>query len=389
MTWWPAIVAIGVSGLTTALLVPGVTRLAASLDAFDHPGPRKSHRAPIPRLGGLAIVFGIGIGVGTAVALMPYLWRLEMPPARELGYFAVAVLIILVIGVLDDLNGLSVVQKLVFQILAALIVVQLGWKIESIRLPFLEHPVELGLAGPLVSLLWIVGVTNAINLLDGLDGLANGIVAIIAMTLMLYAVLQGKLFTVIVTGAVAGACLAFLRFNWEPARLFMGDSGSLTLGFALGAFTVQSSLKSPAAVAILVPILALGLPVIDTLLVMAVRFVEGTGSSFPQRVAGIFKADRKHLHHLALSLAPKRRQIVLWLYGLVAVFCLMALWVAVQGEMWLGIWLLIIEVLVVAYIRRAGMKAEARRLALHGRQEAKLALADGGKSGELPDRGRW
>ncbi len=374
MGWWPALVAIVVSGLTTTLLVPAVVRLARSLGAFDHPGPRKTHRTPVPRLGGLAIVFGIG--VGTAFAMLPYSWQQEMPP-RQLAYFVIAVLIILVIGVLDDLNGVSIVQKFLFQILAAIIVIRLGWQVESVRLPFAGQ-VELGLVGPLVSLLWIVGVTNAINLLDGLDGLANGIVAIIAITLMFYALLQGSLITVIVTGAVAGACLAFLRFNWEPAKIFMGDSGSLTLGFALASFTLHSSLKSPAAVAILVPILALGLPVIDTVLVMAIRFLEGSGSPFPQRIAGMFKADRKHLHHLALFLAPKRRQIVLWLYGLVLVFCLMALGVAFQGHFGLGMWLLLIEVLVVMFIRRAGLKAEARQLAMRGREEARQILADAG-----------
>ncbi len=382
MNWWPALVAITVSGLTTALLAPAVARLAMSLGAFDHPGPRKTHRDPIPSLGGLAIVFGIG--VGTAVAMVPYPWREEMP-ARELAYFAIAIFIILVVGVLDDLNGVSVVQKFLFQILAAIIVIQIGWRIEVIRLPFFDDQIELGLLGPLVSLLWIVGVTNAINLLDGLDGLANGIVAIISLTLMLYALLQGSLITVIVTGAVAGSCLAFLRFNWEPAQIFMGDSGSLTLGFALASFTLHSSLKSPAAVAILVPILALGLPVIDTLLVMAIRFLEGSGSSFPERVAGMFKADRRHLHHLALSLTPKRKQIVLWLYGLVMVFCLMALWVAFQGNTWLGVWLLLIEVLVVVFIRKAGMRAEARQQALRGREEARRILADAGPRSELPE----
>ncbi len=370
MSWWPVLVAIVVSGSATALVVPAVAQLATSLGAFDHPGPRKAHRTPVPRLGGLAIAFGVA--VGTAVAMMPHSWRQEIS-GRELAYFGVAVTIVLVIGVLDDLKGVSVGQKFFFQILAGIIVVRL-WKIDAVRLPFVDQAVELGLLGPLVSLLWIVGVTNAINLLDGLDGLANGIVAIIALTLMSYAVMQGRLFTVIVTGAVAGACLAFLRFNWEPARIFMGDSGSLTLGFALASFSMQSSLKSPAAVAILVPILALGLPVIDTLLVMAVRFLEGRGGSFPERIAGMFKADRQHLHHLALSLGPKRRQIVLWLYALVAVFCLMSVWVAIQGDMWLGIWLLFIEVFAVFFIRRAGMKAEARELAVRGREEARRLL---------------
>ena len=128
--------------------------------------------------------------------------------------------------------------------------------------------------GAVVSLLWIVGVTNAINLIDGLDGLAGGVVAIIADSLLAYALLQGNLRTVILMAATAGACIGFLRHNWAPARIFMGDSGSLTLGFLLAAISVHSSLKAPAAVAILVPILALGVPVIDTLLVMGVRFLD-------------------------------------------------------------------------------------------------------------------
>lgn len=380
MTWWPALVAIAVSALTTTLLVPRIARIATSLGAVDRPGPRKSHRSPIPRLGGLAIV--IGIGVGAIVAMTPYSWRQEVP-ARELAYFAVAVLIVLMIGVLDDLTGVSVVQKFLFQIIAAVIVIWLGWSFDAVRLPIVGD-VEFGFLGPVVSLIWIVGVTNAINLLDGLDGLANGIVAIISLTLMIYSLLYGGLFAVIVTGAVAGASLAFLRFNWEPARIFMGDSGSLTLGFALAAFALQSSITAPAAVAILVPILALGLPVIDTLLVMAVRFLEGTESSLRDRFSAMFKADRRHLHHLALALAPKRQQIVLWLYALAAAFCLMALLVAYQQSISLGISLVVIEIVVVAVIRWAGMKAEAREVALRARQEARLLLAEASPA-ELPD----
>ncbi len=382
MYWWPALVAIVVSGLTTTLLVPGVTRLAAILGAVDVPGHRKTHPKPIPRLGGIAIVFGIG--VGTIFAYMPYSWRDQMS-VREMAHFAVAILIVFVVGVLDDLNGVSIVKKFLVQIIAAAIVIRLGWTIESVRLPWAGVQVELGILGPLVSLLWIVGVTNAINLLDGLDGLADGIVAIMALTLMFYALPQDSPFAVIVTAAVAGACLAFLRFNWEPARIFMGDSGSLTLGFALASFALQSSIKAPTTVAILVPVLALGLPVIDTLLVMGVRFLQATENSFPTRVAAMFKADRKHLHHLALFLAPKRRQIVLWLYALAAAFCLMALLVAYQENMGLGLALFLIEFVVIVFIRSAGMRAEAREIALRGRQEAKLALAEAEPGGKLPD----
>src|SRR6266446_2747975 len=134
--------------------------------------------------------------------------------------------------------------------------------------------ISLGFFGGLVTTVWIVGVTNAINLLDGLDGLAGGVAAIIASSLLVLACIQSNILMVMVTAAVVGACLGFLRHNWSPARIYMGDSGSLTLGFLLAVMSLHASLKDAAAVAILAPFLALGLPIIDTVLVMAVRFVE-------------------------------------------------------------------------------------------------------------------
>ena len=171
--------------------------------------------------------------------------------------------------------------------------------------------VELGIFGEVVSLLWIVGVTNAINLLDGLDGLAGGVVAIVATGLLVYAVdLQDNLLAMVLMAAIVGACVGFLRHNWAPARIFMGDSGSLTLGFLLAAMSVHSSLKAPAAVAILVPILALGLPVMDTLLVMLVRFLDRPHGPFVDRFLRMFHADRNHLHHVLEPFMARRARIV-------------------------------------------------------------------------------
>jgi UDP-GlcNAc:undecaprenyl-phosphate GlcNAc-1-phosphate transferase len=209
----------------------------------------------------------------------------------------------------------------------------------------------------------VVGVTNAINLIDGLDGLAGGVAAIVSVSLLVYALIQHNLGSVVLMAAIAGACIGFLRHNWEPARVFMGDSGSLTLGFLLGAISLHSAIKAPAAVAILVPILALGLPVIDTLLVMVVRFLEGEGAPVGRRLGRMFRGDRKHLHHLLSDLASRHRRVVTVLYLIVVLFCGGALAVAVTGEGWLGLTLLVIEFIVVVAMRQLGLVRRARALA--------------------------
>src|SRR3989449_4926791 len=167
--------------------------------------------------------------------------------------------------------------------------------------------------GGLITVVWIVGVTNAVNLLDGLDGLAGGVAAIIATSLLVFACIQANILMVIVTSAVAGACLGFLRHNWAPARIYMGDSGSLTLGFLLAVMSLHASIKGAATVAILAPFLALGLPIIDTVLVMGVRFVEKPQGSHVRRFAQMFQADRNHLHH-RMARVGQFKGIVLVIY---------------------------------------------------------------------------
>jgi UDP-GlcNAc:undecaprenyl-phosphate GlcNAc-1-phosphate transferase len=273
----------------------------------------------------------------------------------------------------DDLGGISVSRKFLFQLVAAWPLVQVGWSFEVLRLPLVGQ-VDLGLLSGPVSLLWIVGVTNAINLIDGLDGLAGGVVTIIAVSFLGYAVLQGSPGTVILMAAVAGACAGFLRHNWEPAQIFMGDSGSLTLGFLLAATTVHSSLKAPAAVAILVPVLALGVPVMDSLLVMGVRFLDRPKSALADRFLSMFHADRKHLHHLLSHFGGKRSRIVAVIYAVVLSFCALALVVAATGQTTLGVALVALEFSVILAMRRLGMAMEVRRLARLQREEVKAEL---------------
>ncbi len=355
-----------VAALLTNLMVAPITRLAFALRALDYPDSRKLQTSAKPRLGGVAILVGLALGAGTAGVLRWGQW--DTLQRSEMLVLALGTGLVFLVGVIDDLVGVSVAKKFLCQLLAAGLLVQIGWSFEVLRLPVLGE-IHLGWFGPVVSLLWIVGVTNAINLIDGLDGLASGIVAIIATSLLAYSIVQGNAGTVLLMAATAGSCLGFLRHNWEPAKIFMGDSGSLTLGFLLAASTVHSSLKTPAAVAILVPLLALGLPVIDTLLVMTVRFLDRPHSPPTERFLLMFHADRQHLHHLLAHFGAERTRAVKVLYLVAVSFCGMALLVAFTGETTLGVALVVLEFSVVFAMRRMGMTMAARRLAETQRQE--------------------
>jgi UDP-GlcNAc:undecaprenyl-phosphate/decaprenyl-phosphate GlcNAc-1-phosphate transferase len=361
-----------VAAFSTHLMVPPVTRLAIAFRALDHPGERRHQTGAVPRLGGIAIVLGLVLGGGGAAVS---LWgRLGANVGRnELLALVFGAGVIFLVGVIDDLVGVSCSRKFLFQIVAAWPLVQVGWSFDVLRLPLLGE-VDLGLFAVPVSLLWIVGVTNAINLIDGLDGLAGGVVTIISVSFLGYAILQGNSGTVILMAAVAGACAGFLRHNWEPAKIFMGDSGSLTLGFLLAATAIHSSFKAPAAVAILVPILALGVPVMDTVLVMAVRFLDRPKGALADRFLGMFSADRKHLHHLLSHFGGRRSRIVGVIYGVVLSFCALALLVAVTGETTLGVVLVLLEFAVILAMRRLGLAMEARRLARLQREEIKAEV---------------
>jgi UDP-GlcNAc:undecaprenyl-phosphate GlcNAc-1-phosphate transferase len=370
--WLYALGAAAIAALVTNLVMPMVARLAVELRAVDHPGGRKLQTGTVPRLGGVAIAAGLALGGGAAVVAQWGQWSTHLQ-RRELLSVMLGAALVFLVGVVDDLVGVSPGKKLLVQALAGWLLVRIGWSFEVLRLPVVGQ-VELGLWGNAVSLIWIVGATNAINLIDGLDGLAGGVVAIISGSLLCYAILQGNPGTVILMAATAGACIGFLRHNWEPARIFMGDSGSLTLGFLLAAASVHSSLKAPAAVAILVPLLTLGLPVIDTLLVMGVRFLDRQEGPLTGRFLRMFHADRQHLHHLLSHFGVRRSRIVTALYVVAISFCAMALLVAVTGADTLGIGLVVMEFVVVLGMRQMGLAMQARQLARLHREEIKTEV---------------
>jgi UDP-GlcNAc:undecaprenyl-phosphate GlcNAc-1-phosphate transferase len=343
------------AGLMTSLLVPPMVRLARSLHAIDEPGQRRSHAGAVPRLGGIAIFFGLAFGAGMMAMTNWPTWGFAVGRS-ELVAFAFGVLMVFITGVVDDLEGVSTLKKFLIEIVAATPLVLAGWSFSTVSLPGGGN-LELGIWGQIISLVWIVGVTNAINLIDGLDGLAAGVVAIISGSLLVMALLQGNLLTTILLAATCGACIGFLRHNWSPAQIYLGDSGSLTLGFIVATVSVHSSLKAPAAVAILVPLLALGVPVIDTLLVMGVRFLERPKGKIASRFLRMFVADRNHLHHVIEGLAPRRQAIVGSIYALVLASCGLALLVAVTRNAMLGIAVLAVEVVVIGVVRWLGLRS--------------------------------
>ncbi len=364
--------AAAIAGVVTSILVPLVAKIGVAVQAVDYPGGRRAHSGGVPRLGGLAMAVGLTFGAGGVALIKWPEWGFRVAKS-DLAAVLLACGIVFMVGIVDDLVGVTIPKKLLAEIVAAALIAGSGWSFSALGLPG-GAALHLGSAGPLLTVAWLVGVTNAINLIDGLDGLASGVVAIIAASLLVFSVLQDNVFMVILMAAVVGACVGFLRHNWAPAQIFMGDSGSLSLGFILAVVSVHSSLKSSAAVAILVPILALGVPVMDTLLVMLVRFLERPKGRASERLLRVFTADRNHLHHLMARHGANRRTIVRVIYLLVLVTCAMAMIVGLTKHYNLGITLVLVEVAAVIAIRSLGFSRHARVLSTEAREEMRSKL---------------
>lgn len=297
-----------VAGLTTWFLTPLVLRLCWRYGWFDHPNGRKVHQNPVPRLGGVAIFFGFWLAVAVGLARSPDRFYLATEQFAPIFFGS---LVILAIGLYDDLKGAVPAAKLLAQITAGLILIAWGIQIRVLYIPFVGG-VALGATSVPVTLLWLLALANTINLIDGLDGLAAGISAIVAASLLLTGLFLKIESVAIISAAVMGATLAFLRFNWHPARLFMGDSGSLVLGFLFASVSIICPVKSITGVALFVPLLALGVPLIET------------ASAIVRRISAkqkLLAADNQHLFHYLLGLGLSQRAVV-WLFYVAACACL-------------------------------------------------------------------
>jgi UDP-GlcNAc:undecaprenyl-phosphate GlcNAc-1-phosphate transferase len=301
-----AVFAFFISLVLSALLTPLVRRLALRRGWLDHAlDARKIHGRPIPRLGGVAIVLSF---------YAPMLGMLAYPTALSLQFYAepvraVALLggaaCIALLGLYDDMRGATAWGKLTVQFAVALGLWFAGLRVEHVTLPGLGA-FDLGLWSLPVTLLWVAGVINAMNLIDGLDGLAGGVALLALSTSFVVAFFRGGATMALLSAALGGGVLGFLVYNFNPASIFMGDTGSMFLGFVLAAGAMVSTSKASTAVAILVPLLSLGVPLTDTLLAVARRARAGRP---------IFSADRDHIHHRLLAAGLSQRQAVLVLYG--------------------------------------------------------------------------
>ncbi len=306
----------GVSFVVAAVLTPLVARLAVAWGWMDRPdGHRKLHRAPVPAVGGLAVFTGFAV----AAALLQFLERYlgtDLTAFHALWEpLVVAALGISAVGLFDDARGVRPVAKLAVQAAAAVYLFLAGFQITGISNP-LGGSIDLGAAALPITVLWLVGMSNAFNLIDGLDGLAAGLALVSTLGLLAAAAAGERWETVLVAGALAGALAGFLPYNFNPARVFLGDCGALPVGFILAGIAVKSSIKASAAVAVAVPLLALALPILDVGLAVVRRFV---------RRRPVFQGDRDHIHHRLVDLGLTPRRAVITLYGVGVLFAALAL----------------------------------------------------------------
>jgi UDP-GlcNAc:undecaprenyl-phosphate/decaprenyl-phosphate GlcNAc-1-phosphate transferase len=298
------------AAFTTLLVTPRIRTLGRRLNAYG--GPSRGRKSVLtPRLGGLAIF------VSTLAAWCVLMFVPNEIRARFLSDWQTVVLLlipatmVLMLGAYDDVAGIAAWQKLLIEVLAADLIWWAGFRID--RMPVLGFVVQNPVLSFFITALWIVAVTNAFNLIDGLDGLAAGIAFFVTLCVFIVSLIQQNYFVCILSITLAGALLGFLRFNFVPASIFLGDTGSLFLGFILGALAILTSQKGPTLVAIVVPYVAFGLPLLDTSLSVVRRFLGGQP---------IFVPDTDHIHHRLLKRSHAPQAAVLALYGLAAMFSL-------------------------------------------------------------------
>jgi UDP-GlcNAc:undecaprenyl-phosphate GlcNAc-1-phosphate transferase len=300
-----------VAGLT---ITPIVRRLAHHLDLLDLPGEhRKVHQFPVPRLGGVAMVIAFGVGLALATLAAGDLNAGGLRPNRAPAILA-GVTLLLVLGVIDDTRGMRALIKLAVQVAAALLAFGLGLSLERLSFPW--GVVELGPLALPITVAWIVGVINAVNLIDGLDGLASAVVLTVLGAFAVLAALDGVDPTLYIIAATIGAAAGFLAYNLHPATIIMGDTGSMFLGFVVAAVGISLAQDGVDPVPPWVPIIALGVPILDTIWAIIRRTARG---------AAFYVADRGHIHHQLLRLGLSQRDAMLSLTAVSAGLAMIAL----------------------------------------------------------------
>ncbi len=339
---YSALAAFIASFVVAILLTPLVSRLASGVGAVDKPDERHAHERAIPRLGGIGVAaaffvpFVLLFVMDTGTARLFY-----SEPLRIVG-LGVGGLMVCALGAADDVKGVVAWKKLLIQVAAATVAFFCGFRIEGIAIPGLGV-LEMGVFALPITALWFVGIINAMNLIDGLDGLAAGIGFFACTVNLVVGLINQSALVMLLSASLAGGALGFLLYNFNPARIFLGDSGSMFIGFVLAATSLLGSMvKHSTAVAILVPVIALGVPIMDTLFSMVRRVLERRP---------IFSPDRGHIHHRLLEMGVTHRKAVLILYGFSIAFAAGAVVLATGRNWQIGVALTVMSLVAVGLFR--------------------------------------
>ena len=381
------VLALLVALVVSFLMTPVVKTFAYKVGAIDVPkDARRMHKVPIPRLGGLAIFIGFMVSI---------LLFSEITP--ELRSILLGAVIIVVLGVVDDIMALPAMLKFVVQIVAALIPATHGVTILAFSNPNIFSDNLYWVLGSLsipFTVLWIVAITNSVNLIDGLDGLANGVSAISATTMLVIALVSDQSAVAVVLAALVGACVGFMPYNMNPAKMFMGDTGATFLGYILATMSIQGLFKYYAVISFVVPFLILGLPIFDTTFAFIRRIAHGQSPMHP---------DRSHLHHRLIDMGLNQKQAVATLYVISAILGLSAVVLTTGGEQKAMLFFLALCIVAVVAARvvfpkevkeelREELKEELDELKDHGHHgEEKPAEEPGKDADKEPDHrpGAW
>ncbi len=300
-----------ISFIFVCIATPILIKIGLKFGFVDQVNQRKIHRGAIPRIGGI----GISLGTLLPIFLLFYIHSgIEIRTNNSIFLFFAGGLGISLVGLFDDIRGINAKVKFLFQIAIAVMATLHGALITSLPMPW--GRLELGFFGYILTVFWIIGIINAFNLIDGMDGLSSGITLFSSLTIAMLAIVNGYLPTALVALALAGAVTGFLIYNFNPAKIFMGDSGSMFIGYILAILSLRSQSKAHAVVSILVPIIAMGLPILDTTLAFMRRLL---------RHQSIFSADKQHIHHFLLSLGFNQRKTVLIMYSISILFTILSM----------------------------------------------------------------
>ena len=360
--WGDIAIAFLLAFIVTFMATPYTIKIAQKVGAVDIPkDKRRMHKKAMPKFGGPAVILGFLVSVIYLLIVMSMektidLFGVEEYGKKLLGMF-LGIVIISITCIIDDIKTIKPVVKLAGQVLAAIVVVSFGIRIDDIVPSFITSEAGKEIFSVILTIGWIVGVTNAINLIDGLDGLSSGISVISSISLLIIFVLNGSpLVSILLITALAGALVGFLPFNFAPAKTFIGDTGSNFLGFSLSIISILGVAKTYTIAVIVLPLIVLGLPIFDTLWAIIRRIIKG------KSIKAIFKADKGHMHHRLVRKGFSQKQAVLILYGISATFGIFAV-ILLESGIWkaLSFLLMVIVALGLGYKNFQSEKSDNQR----------------------------